>query len=767
MANYSNLLATIAANIYQNNNNEVTADMVKTAMDAVVACIGNGYLYKGVATPATDPSSPDEKVFYLASEAGTYTNFGGLVVAAGEVAILKGSGNSWSKDALGVASTEAITAINATIATIINAITKYTYTQLVPVLDESGKFIHTDGSVRINANTGYMKFAVSGSSQYAFSGRFGSGYNVYYLYAFDSGDNFIGRIGTFRANDGVNYDHQLFTTPASAAYVTLNYQIARKQYSAMYSVVSSIVRSEDLDERISAIEASTSLAKKMRVVVTSVAPSSGETFRVRAKYNDEKDILMVFYVNGNGILNPNAAYIGANTLTDAQLADAAFLVNNCSDSIAPIFESSVYWHLFANHGYCVPTIDNSVGMTAADVGAKWKDQLDREYFVGKVTASTITLLPVIYQDPDGNDTRGWKTPSSASIGDMTHISGGDYTSAFTASGQSYAQIRPIMRSIGRKLYADGVEITAPGTYDCDEFKANEMQVGFDPASITDFFPTDLDTASVMAIFTWSYNFYGPTYCVNTTIDLRKKIEFRSYGANQQQFFFDETDGDDTYKAMFLIPKAKERGGVEYDKPFNIPDSSQPTIGFFRTSAYLKDVDDPIDRMIGYLYDDVNDRYRVGLAVGLSLVSGDTITAKRIQYLPVGDDNAHYRLGTISPANRNKFYIAAFNTAPYEADGYMAPDTLFKEINYYVSYFDPAQNVGQVYWYKDGSKFVIYAHCQSAQDRLAVNLPQEMEGLALSVVEKTAGATLLSSTIQNGKLFVSYTNDANYIVMTAE
>ena len=104
MAAYDNLRAVIAANVYQNNNNEVTADMVKAAMEAMVACIGNGYLYKGVATPATDPSTPDEKVFYLASEAGTYTNFGGLVVELNEVAILKGSGTSWSKEVAGIAS---------------------------------------------------------------------------------------------------------------------------------------------------------------------------------------------------------------------------------------------------------------------------------------------------------------------------------------------------------------------------------------------------------------------------------------------------------------------------------------------------------------------------------------------------------------------------------------------------------------------------------------------------------------------------------------
>lgn len=39
MANYANLLATIAANIYTNNNNEVTASMVKSAMDQVVGAL--------------------------------------------------------------------------------------------------------------------------------------------------------------------------------------------------------------------------------------------------------------------------------------------------------------------------------------------------------------------------------------------------------------------------------------------------------------------------------------------------------------------------------------------------------------------------------------------------------------------------------------------------------------------------------------------------------------------------------------------------------
>lgn len=100
MANYANLLATIAANIYTNNNNEVTAAMVKTAVDQMVASLGAGYQYMGVAIPATNPGTPDYKCFYIASTPGTYTNFGGLVVKIGEVAVLKYD-TAWSKEDIG------------------------------------------------------------------------------------------------------------------------------------------------------------------------------------------------------------------------------------------------------------------------------------------------------------------------------------------------------------------------------------------------------------------------------------------------------------------------------------------------------------------------------------------------------------------------------------------------------------------------------------------------------------------------------------------
>ena len=107
MAAYDNLRAVIAANVYQNNNNEVTADMVKTAMNEMVNSLGAEFQFGGVAEPGDNPGTPDYKVAYLASVPGTYSNFGGIVVNDGEVAILKWAG-SWSKEPTGIATNNSV-----------------------------------------------------------------------------------------------------------------------------------------------------------------------------------------------------------------------------------------------------------------------------------------------------------------------------------------------------------------------------------------------------------------------------------------------------------------------------------------------------------------------------------------------------------------------------------------------------------------------------------------------------------------------------------
>ena len=96
----------IDANITTNGNEEITGAILRSVLNNMADNLATeyaGYQYAGVATPSTNPGTPDGKVFYLASTAGTYTNFGSLTVAEGEVAVLKYNGSAWSKDITGAA----------------------------------------------------------------------------------------------------------------------------------------------------------------------------------------------------------------------------------------------------------------------------------------------------------------------------------------------------------------------------------------------------------------------------------------------------------------------------------------------------------------------------------------------------------------------------------------------------------------------------------------------------------------------------------------
>ena len=73
------------------------------ALQSLIDILNSGYQFMGVATPETNPSTPDQKVFYIANGKGVYANFGGIEVAEGEVFILYYD-TAWRKVATGIAS---------------------------------------------------------------------------------------------------------------------------------------------------------------------------------------------------------------------------------------------------------------------------------------------------------------------------------------------------------------------------------------------------------------------------------------------------------------------------------------------------------------------------------------------------------------------------------------------------------------------------------------------------------------------------------------
>lgn len=97
MANWSDLKASIAEVIKNNGNQQITGNVLQNCLNNIVSNVGANATFAGIATPNTNPGAPDGPVFYIASTAGDYPNFGGINLVVGEIAVLHFSNGLWTK----------------------------------------------------------------------------------------------------------------------------------------------------------------------------------------------------------------------------------------------------------------------------------------------------------------------------------------------------------------------------------------------------------------------------------------------------------------------------------------------------------------------------------------------------------------------------------------------------------------------------------------------------------------------------------------------
>ena len=130
MANWSDLKAAVAKVIKTNGNQEITGAVLQNALNNIISNVGENASFAGVATPTTNPGTPDGNVFYIAYTAGNYVNFqskaGNLTVNPGELAILYNETTNWGKSVIGMSSDGVIAFANITNQ--INATGRYAYT---------------------------------------------------------------------------------------------------------------------------------------------------------------------------------------------------------------------------------------------------------------------------------------------------------------------------------------------------------------------------------------------------------------------------------------------------------------------------------------------------------------------------------------------------------------------------------------------------------------------------------------------------------------
>jgi hypothetical protein len=137
--NYENLKALVNAKVYENTEQGITGEGLNEVLQSVITSLGKGYQFVGVATPTTNPGTPDQKVFYIATEPGTYTNFGGKKVNKDNVAIFHYD-SGWREELTGIASTAKISELSG-----------YIKEEVTSAVDYSSifqnKIINADGTV--------------------------------------------------------------------------------------------------------------------------------------------------------------------------------------------------------------------------------------------------------------------------------------------------------------------------------------------------------------------------------------------------------------------------------------------------------------------------------------------------------------------------------------------------------------------------------------------------------------------------------------------
>ena len=94
MGNYEQLKQAVSDVIKTNGNQEITGAILQNALLSIISTIGTNATFAGIATPETNPGTPDQNVFYIAVQSGVYSNFDGYKLED-EIVLFLNESQSW------------------------------------------------------------------------------------------------------------------------------------------------------------------------------------------------------------------------------------------------------------------------------------------------------------------------------------------------------------------------------------------------------------------------------------------------------------------------------------------------------------------------------------------------------------------------------------------------------------------------------------------------------------------------------------------------
>ena len=156
MGNYEQLKQAVSDVIKTNGNQEITGQVLQNTLKTLISQIGANATFAGIATPDTNPGTPDQNIFYLAAQPGVYSNFGGVELTD-QVLIFTNKNGIWVKNNSGIATSEKVVKLENEIAGLSIKASEYVSGRWVgdnsPKPDSTNGYLRCNVPYQIDANT--------------------------------------------------------------------------------------------------------------------------------------------------------------------------------------------------------------------------------------------------------------------------------------------------------------------------------------------------------------------------------------------------------------------------------------------------------------------------------------------------------------------------------------------------------------------------------------------------------------------------------------
>lgn len=203
----------------------------------------NGYLFMGVATPKINPGTPDQKVFYLATQAGEYANFG-HTLPTNALTSLEWDGKRWLATHIAdFATTDEMKQAIGVLAN--NALAGFSGFQMINEDDFNiiGEYVSKSGYITTNSNSSRTDYLpLNGRKIVCVDAYTNPGAGVVIAF-FDANKKYISGISL---DDGNSYKTYSGVAPDNACYVIFsNYDLTRRHMASIFASEESLSQRVD------------------------------------------------------------------------------------------------------------------------------------------------------------------------------------------------------------------------------------------------------------------------------------------------------------------------------------------------------------------------------------------------------------------------------------------------------------------------------------------------------------------------------------------